>query len=1438
VSASTRNIDIMNFRMLVAVMGCSLMMLTIPVSQSTGGCPFVWSYRIPLLSASALSDDGERFLVGCENGEYFVFDRYGNLVLNRTFERGIYCVDIAENGNMIFGLENAVVLVDKMGNIKSREYLDEPTLHVSIAKNGLYAVAGTQEEIFLMSSRELMWRSKISAEDSEDRSHRGESSSVTPLEISNVAISAGGSSIAVAAQEKIFLFDLKGGIYKARIDLGSAVTSVVILPDESGVAIGTERGTLSLYTVEGRREFSIPQPGSPTSDALQGSVTSIAANSEQILVGTSENRLYLINRNGSISWNREAHGSVKACDISDDGKVMTVLDSEGNVSFSNTSTGEGWKFSIRNPISAELSEDGTYVGITGGTGIYFLQNWESTIESTGYFPYSSHGSFSLKDDFYEVWPYPVDDNCVFDYGDINGDGRNEVVLGSGTELIVLDYRGELIWKEPFPAEIESVRICDLTGDAVSEIIIGIKDGELDMQVWSGNRELLHPFDFMTWFRVNQEPGIRMDFIAAMDIDQDGAIEILAEVKAEHLLGRRGIFAFEYPSGKEEWFYETGPQITNYVLTDINDDGILELVLGSESPCNGNSIGGRDDAHVYVMAIDLEGKEIWAEEIGGKHLQLFVAVSDLDGDGWKEIVGTVGSQDDTEGRLFILNRNGKCIHEKESEYSMWLGGVADFDKDGFQEILVTDSKGRVVMYDHTLLPLRQLRVGEETSSYVRGVADLDGNGILEIVLVVDQKLMIMDSSLAELVPVTVDDKQVSVAGEQVIVAQVSGCALDLLVHSSNRIVLYSLKYEKTSLCPLIKESLTGYPGIYFERAQTYYINLNFKGAREFYETAKEQYEELGNFGKAIESSRKLERTRSICNAEDMVDDGKRRIEDSERKKTLNDSVEAREWLKTVRDEVLEARILFSGLLEDEEYTEVREWLGIEIDKCESLLSTCEELEEAFESFESGKKEVEEKDYERAIQHFVFALQTFDEYGFEQLSQNSRTFLKEIEEYQMNKRRRMRIFGWTVILSSWTVSLSLIYGSLKYLQDIMYRNENYSALDSLLYTFHIRKKFPEFSVIRNPYYAGIPVRDPSMFFGRKSLHEFLKENLVCSGRNPSIILHGERKTGKTSILFQIENGKLNLGEDFIPVYVDMNRIIFKDDCEFLSILASLIHNAITSHRIQMPLTSFKKEENPYLLFKANFMRDVANSIGEKRIILLVDEYEVIEGRIIEGKLSKDILGFLKSLIEQETKLDFIFAGSRKIDDLKYHDEWSYALNASVYRKISSLKKEDAVRLIKDPVAKKVWFTSRAVRKLLELSGCHPYILQLLCFNLIILLDENKSLAVDTREVEKVMQDVIENPVPQMEYLWERLPKDQQLLVSFLAEAIQKKNGSISQERIIDEFKEKDFRLLKDINATLDDLEEKDILRSKKHRYSFFAEIFRQFIAEHYSLRRTSQ
>jgi WD40 repeat protein len=1424
----------MNSRKITVVMGCCLLLYLL-ASPSTGGGPSVWSYRIPLLSASALSDDGELFLVGCENGEYFVFDRYGNLMLNRTFEKRIYSVDIADNGNMIFGLENGFIFVDKNSEILSKEFLTEPVLSVSITRNGLFAVAGTQREIFLMNSKGLRWKSEITIEDSPVDRPSGSVSDQSEISISKVAISAWGSSIAVAAQEKVFLFNVESEVYRARVDLGFTVTSLSILPDGSEIAIGTEGGTLLLCDFEGKRKFSIPEEGSITSKPLQGSISSIAASSKQILVGTSKGEIVLFNRDGGILFERGINGSVKDCDISDDGEFMAILDLEGNISFFNVLKEIGWEFKIRNPLSVELSEDGKYIGITRGNGIYFLNNWENTFENTGYYPYPSRGSFTLEDDLYKVWSYPVRGGSGVDYGDINGDGQNEIVFGSGTRLVALDHRGELMWERSFPSIVEVVRLLDLTEDAIPEILVGFDDGWLNIDVWSGEGDHLVMFDFMDEFGVTQHPGeISMDPIMAMDIDHDGIVEIISGIRVDYQGKPGGIFVFEYPSGEMQWFYSIAPCQTSYVVADIENATNLEFILGSYSLCRGTFIKEKDDCHVYVMVIDFKGNEKWTREVASGFKQLFVAVSDLDGDGQKEIIGTVGSPDNTYGKLFTLDDKGNYTYEREFDHSIWLGGIADFEKDGYQEVVVADSEGRVTMYDHNFIPLRQFKVGQKITPYVKGIADLDGDGILEIVLATDNgELIIIDSSLAELVSMNFDKKP------EVIVANVSGCGVDLLVNSFDKIELYSLKHERAYLCPLIRKGLE-YPEIYFEKAETHYTNLKFKESREYYKTAQELYEKTGNIGKTIESNTMLKRTENFIDAINEVDSGRENLEDSNFKRTANDVSEAKEWLQSIRDDFSDAKFLFNSLLADEEYNKVKEWLYTQIFECDELLLKCDELKNAFDSFENSEKEFERKNYERAKENFMFALQTFDKYGFEQLSQDSRTSLEEIKEYLKSEKIWMRIFRWSVVLFSWTISFSIIYKSLKYFQDVMYRNDNHSTFDSLLYTFHI-KRFPKFSVIKNPYYAGKPIRDPSMFFGRKYLREFLMHNLVSPGQNPSIVLYGERKTGKTSILFQIEDGRLNPGSEFIPVYIDMNKMIIKDDYEFLSYVVSLIQGAIGKRHIQMLEIPLEEKENPHLYFKDIFLQNVADSVEEKRILFLIDEYEGIEKKVSEEKLSKEILSFLKSVIEPEIKLDFIFTGSKDIEDLIYFDEWSYTLGASVSRKISFLREKDATKLIKDPVGKKVWYTNRAVKMLLEISGCHPYFLQHICFNLVTLLNENKSFTADIDEVEEVIEGILKDPMPQLEFLWTRFTENQQLLVSFLAEVIQKQGGSINEERIIDEFKAKYIKFSGDANTILNDLGylvEKDILKRKRYRYSFCADIFRQFVAEHYPFERVFQ
>ncbi|MFN2206829.1 MAG: hypothetical protein ACK2UT_13005, partial [Candidatus Promineifilaceae bacterium] len=75
-----------------------------------------------------------------------------------------------------------------------------------------------------------------------------------------------------------------------------------------------------------------------------------------------------------------------------------------------------------------------------------------------------------------------------------------------------------------------------------------------------------------------------------------------------------------------------------------------------------------------------------------------------------------------------------------------------------------------------------------------------------------------------------------------------------------------------------------------------------------------------------------------------------------------------------------------------------------------------------------------------------------------------------------------------------------------------------------------------VLSNPYIAGNPVRGDAFFVGRTAILRDVQELL----RNPdtnAIVLYGQRRIGKTSILFELEQRLVESGE-YLPVYFDLH------------------------------------------------------------------------------------------------------------------------------------------------------------------------------------------------------------------------------------------------------------------------------------------------------------
>ncbi len=71
-------------------------------------------------------------------------------------------------------------------------------------------------------------------------------------------------------------------------------------------------------------------------------------------------------------------------------------------------------------------------------------------------------------------------------------------------------------------------------------------------------------------------------------------------------------------------------------------------------------------------------------------------------------------------------------------------------------------------------------------------------------------------------------------------------------------------------------------------------------------------------------------------------------------------------------------------------------------------------------------------------------------------------------------------------------------------------------------------------KNPYIIGRPIVEPEMFFGRETLFEFIQDNLLQGAQ--VILLHGQRRIGKSSVLAQIPHFVKLKDFEFVPLSLE--------------------------------------------------------------------------------------------------------------------------------------------------------------------------------------------------------------------------------------------------------------------------------------------------------------
>jgi hypothetical protein len=272
----------------------------------------------------------------------------------------------------------------------------------------------------------------------------------------------------------------------------------------------------------------------------------------------------------------------------------------------------------------------------------------------------------------------------------------------------------------------------------------------------------------------------------------------------------------------------------------------------------------------------------------------------------------------------------------------------------------------------------------------------------------------------------------------------------------------------------------------------------------------------------------------------------------------------------------------------------------------------------------------------------------------------------------------------------------------------------------YIEELAKKVEQTQEIDSPYITGIPLTlEQAIFVGRDDIGLRI-EKLLLDRRRPPLLLYGQRRMGKTSLLNNI--GKL-LPSSIIPMFVDLQGAPTSAS-DYTGFLYNLAKGMTASAKQQsaLILPSLTREalaDDPFTRFD-EWLDQVEQTLEQNTALLMLDEFEALDSAITRERFDEqDVLGMLRHLIQHRPRFKVLLAGSHTIEE---YQRWaSYLINVQVVH-ISYLKEEEARKLIEEPVKDfTLRYESEAVERVLQLTRCHPFLVQLLCGEIIVLKNE---------------------------------------------------------------------------------------------------------------------
>ncbi len=370
--------------------------------------------------------------------------------------------------------------------------------------------------------------------------------------------------------------------------------------------------------------------------------------------------------------------------------------------------------------------------------------------------------------------------------------------------------------------------------------------------------------------------------------------------------------------------------------------------------------------------------------------------------------------------------------------------------------------------------------------------------------------------------------------------------------------------------------------------------------------------------------------------------------------------------------------------------------------------------------------------------------------------------------------------------------------------------------------------------NPYVTGNSVGGSPAFIGRTDILQAV-DNILYDSKQNAIVLFGQRRIGKTSVLTELE-AKLPKKGNYQPIYFDLMYKAHQSLEVILNDLADTICQQINEEKPQWENTTHQFHK-----WLAELLE--SDKLSKQSLVLLFDEFDALNDTQAE-QMRDEFFRYLRADLLQIDlqRLNFIFAIGRNIDDFKA----ALALfkNITSYR-VSLLTDKETDKLIRlSETNQSLYWSHKTKKKIWEITHGHPLLTQSLCSCIWQhILDQNHTYIPTVTSTQIIAENIscVFNQKGQiaLEWLWDGLPPACKIVTAAFAEELGKKTAASQKELIEHLYASGIGTVIDELETAPKNLKEWDIIEGDAQKgYCFRVELFRQWVLEHKPLKEIMQ